>query len=188
MNQVTVFVVPGTLIFLELFSGTEFLADAENTGEDAIRRDLQIGGEKGTPVEIFHCTALEAEDVVDWGNHQIEILGPINEAAGRLFALAAMTGINKVSEGLESKFSYRRSVYIKHAEQGLGLVRVGEIRIIEHDENLEDHAEVGANWVIRAGDGDFIREVKTSHCNDSRQYDKMINNKRDIRRNQDGTV
>ena len=41
MNQVAVFVVPGTLILLELFAGTELFADAEDAGEDAVGRNLE---------------------------------------------------------------------------------------------------------------------------------------------------
>ena len=44
--------------------------------------------------------------------------------------------------------------YIKHSEQGFRLIRVGEIRVIEHHEDLENRAEVGANGVFDAGDGD----------------------------------
>ena len=154
MNQVAVLVVPTALVLLQLLAGAELFPDAEHAGEDAIRRDLEIGGEESAPVEVIRSTALEAEDVVDRGNHQVEVLLPIDEAAGRLFALAAMSRVHEVSEGLESKFSFRRSVYIKHSDQGLALVRVREIRIIEHDEDLEDHAEIGADGIFSAGDSD----------------------------------
>ena len=154
MNQVAVFVVPSTFIFLELFSGAEFLADAEGTGKDALGRYFQIGGKEGPPVEIFRCTALEAEDVVDRGNHQVEVLLPVYETAGRLFALAAMARVHEVSEGLEGGLGIRRLVYIKHPEQGFGLVRIRQIRIIQHDKDFEDHAEVRAGGIFGAGDGD----------------------------------
>ena len=42
----------------------------------------------------------------------------------------------------------------KHSEQGFGFVAVGEIRVIEHDEDLEDHAVVGADRVALAGNFD----------------------------------
>ena len=162
MHEVAIFVVPGTLVLLELFAGAEFLTNAEHPGEDALRRDFQVSGQEGMPVEIVRGSALEAENVVDRGNHQVKVLGPIYETAGRLFALVPMTRINEVSEGPESGFCVRRSVpfwasfasYIKHPEQGCGLVCIGEIRIIEHDEDLEDHAEVRADRVFTAGDGD----------------------------------
>ena len=78
MNQVTVFVVPGTFVLLQLLAGAELLADAEHTGEDALRWDLQIGGEESAPVEIFRSTALKAENMVDRGNHQVKVLLPVN--------------------------------------------------------------------------------------------------------------
>ena len=102
MHEVAVFVVPGTFVLLELFAGAELFADAEHTGKDTLRRDLQIGREEGPPVEVIRCTALEAEDVVDRGNHQVEILRPVYETTGRLFALAAVTWIYEIGEGLES--------------------------------------------------------------------------------------
>ena len=91
MNQVAVLVVPTTLVLLQLLAGAELFPDAEHAGKDALRRDLQIGGEEGAPVKVFHRSALEAENMVDRGNHQVEVLRPIDEAAGRLFALAAVT-------------------------------------------------------------------------------------------------
>ena len=39
----------------------------------------------------------------------------------------------------------------KHSEQGFGLVRVGEVRIVEHDEDLEDYTVIGADRVALAG-------------------------------------
>ena len=160
MNQVAVFVVPAALVLLQLLTGAELLADSEHTGKDALGRYFQIGGKEGPPVEIFRCTALEAEDVVDRGNHQVEVLLPVDQTAGRLFALAAMTRIHEVGEGLESKFGIWRALGIKHTEQSFRLVRVREIRIIEHNKDLEDHAEISANWVFHAGDGDGIRKRK----------------------------
>ena len=91
MHEVAVFVVPGTFVLLELFAGAELFADAEHTGEDALRRDLQIGREEGPPVEVLRCTALKTEDVIDRGDHQVKVLLPVNETGGRLFALAAVT-------------------------------------------------------------------------------------------------
>ena len=99
--------------------------------------------------------------MVDRGNHQVEVLLPIDEAAGRLFALAAMSRVHEVSEGLESKFSFRRSVYIKYPEQSFGLVCVRKIRIIEHDEDLEDHTEIGADGKSKAADFYFIWQAKS---------------------------
>ena len=154
MHEVAVFVVPGTFVLLELFAGAEFLTNAEHAGEDTLGRYFQIGGKEGPPVERFRCPALEAENVIDRSNHQIEVLLPINQAAGRLFALASMARVHEVSKGLESSIGIWRSVYIKHSDQGLALVRVREIRIIEHDEDLEDHAEIGADGIFSAGDSD----------------------------------
>ncbi len=154
MNQVAVLVVPTALVLLQLLAGAELLPNAEHAGEDALRRDLQIGGEEGAPVKVFHRPALEAENMVDRGNHQVEILRPVNQAAGRLFALAAMTGIHEVSEGLESSFWIWRALGIKHTEQRFRLVRVREIRIIEHNKDLEDHAEISSDKIFSAGDGD----------------------------------
>ena len=107
--------------------------------------------------------AIKTKDVIDWGDHEVEILGPIYER--RLFfplGLLAVPRINEVSEGLEGSLGILGPVpfwasfasYIKHPEQGCGLVCIGEIRIIEHDEDLEDHAEVRADRVFTAGDGD----------------------------------
>ena len=39
-------------------------------------------------------------------------------------------------------------LHIEHAEQGFGLVGVGEVRIVQHDEDFEDHAEIGARLVF----------------------------------------
>ena len=166
MHEVAVFAVPAALIFLQLFAGAELFPDAKDTGKDALRRDLKIGGQKGMPVEIICRAAFKAENVIDGRNHEIKVLGPIYETAGRLFALVPMTRINEVSEGPESGFCVRRSVpfwasfasYIKHPEQGCGLVCIGEIRIIKHHEDLKDGTKIGAYGVFDAGDGDGIRK------------------------------
>ena len=76
MHEVAIAVVPLFLIFLELFAGAELFTDAEHTGKDALGRDLQIGGEEGAPVEVRQAAALGVEDVVDRGDHEVEILGP----------------------------------------------------------------------------------------------------------------
>lgn len=163
MHEVAIFVVPGTLVLLELFAGAKFLTNAEHAGEDALRRDFQVSGQEGMPVKEVHGSALKAENVVDRGDHQVKVLGPIYER--RLFyplGLLAATWIYKVGKGLEGCFGILGPVpfwasfasYIKHPEQGCGLVCIGEIRIIEHDEDLEDHAEVRADRVFTAGDGD----------------------------------
>ena len=163
MHEVAIFVVPGTLVLLELFAGAEFLTNAEHAGEDALRRDFQVSSQEGMPVEIIHGSALKAENVVDRGNHKVEVLGPIYER--RVFfplGLLAVPRIYEVSKGLEGSLGILGPVpfwasfasYIKHPEQGCGLVCIGEIRIIEHDEDLEDHAEVRADRVFTAGDGD----------------------------------
>ena len=154
MDQVTVFVVPAAFVLLQLFSGAELLPNSEHAGEDALWWDLQIGGEEGPPVEGICRAALKAEDVVDRGNHQIKVLLPINETPGRLFALTTVTRVNEIGEGLESSIGIWRSVYIKHSDQGLSLIRIGEIRIVEHDEDLEDYTEIGADGIFSAGDGD----------------------------------
>ena len=154
MHEVAIFVVPGTLVLLELFAGAEFLTNAEHAGEDALRRDFQVSSQEGMPVKEVHGSALKAENVVDRGDHQVKVLGPIYETAGRRFALVTMTRINEVSEGPESGFCVRRSVYIKHPKQGFRLVRVGEIRVIEHHKDLKDGAEVGADGVFDSGDRD----------------------------------
>ena len=148
---------------LQLFAGAELFADAEDTGKDALRRNFHIGGEEGMPVEIVRRPALEAEDVIDRGDHEVEVLGPIYK--GRLFfplSLLAVPRIYEVSKGLEGSLGILGPVpfwasfasYIKHPEQGCGLVCIGEIRVVEHDEDLEDHAEVRADRVFTAGDGD----------------------------------
>ena len=36
----------------------------------------------------------------------------------------------------------------KHSEQGFSFVRVGEVRVIEHDEDLEDDTVIGADRVF----------------------------------------
>ena len=163
MHQITVFAVPGTLVLLQLFAGAELFPDAEHPGEDALRRDFQVGGQERAPVEIVRRSALKAENVIDGGDHEVEVLLPVDEAR-RLFPLAllAVPRIYEVSKGLEGSLGILGPVpfwasfasYIKHPEQGCGLVCIGEIRIIEHDEDLEDHAEVRADRVFTAGDGD----------------------------------
>ncbi len=154
MNQVTVFVVPAALVLLQLLAGAELLADTEHAGEDTFGWDLQIGGEKGSPVEVIRCTALETENMVDRGDHQVKVLLPVNETGGRLLALAAVTWVHEVGEGLEGGLCVRRALGIEHSKQGFGLVHIGEVRIVEHDEDLEDHAEIGADGIFSAGDGD----------------------------------
>ena len=155
MHEVAVFVVPGTFVLLELFAGAELFADAEHTGKDALRRDLQIGGQEGSPVKIVRCPALEAENVIDRRDHEVEVLGPIDQAGavrGRRFG--SLSRIHKVRKGLEGCRRILGSVYIKRPKQGFRLVRVGEIRVIEHDEDLEDGAEVGADGVFDSVDRD----------------------------------
>ena len=154
MHEVAVLVVPAALVLLQLLAGAELLTDAEHAGKDTLRWDLQIGGEEGPPVEGICRAALKAEDVVDRGDHQVEVLGPVNQAAGRLLGLASMTRFYKVGEGLESSFWIWRALGIKHTEQSFRLVRVREIRIIEHNKDLEDHAEIGADGIFSAGDSD----------------------------------
>ena len=158
MHEVAVFVVPGTFVLLELFAGAELFADAEHAGKDALRRDFQIGGQEGTPVEIVRRPALEAEDMIDGCNHKVEVLGPINEAgAVRGRCLRGLSWIHEVGEGLEGCRRILGSVpfwasfasYIKHPEQGFRFVGVGEIRVIEHHKDLKDGAEVGADLVLR---------------------------------------
>ena len=79
MDQVTVFVVPAAFVLLQLLAGAELLADTEHAGEDTLRRDLQIGGEEGPPVEVIYRPALKAEDVIDRSDHQVEVLLPVKE-------------------------------------------------------------------------------------------------------------
>ena len=38
----------------------------------------------------------------------------------------------------------------KHSEQGFGFVRFGKVRIVEHDEDLEDDTVIGADRVFDA--------------------------------------
>ena len=160
MHEIAIFVVPGTLVLLELPAGAELFADAEDTGENALRRDLQIGGEEGAPVEVRQAAALGFQDVIDGGDHQVEVLLPINEAGGRLFPLAAMTRINEVSKCLEGSCWILRSVYIEHPDQGFGFIRVSEIRIIKHGEDLKNNTEVGADGEFVRADLDFCWQVK----------------------------
>ena len=47
--------------------------------------------------------------------------------------------------------------YIKHSEQGFRLIRVGEIRVIQHHKDLKDGTEVSTDGVFSAGDGHGIR-------------------------------
>ena len=155
MHQVPVFAVPAALILLQLFAGAELFPDAEHTGEDALRRDFQIGSQEGMPVEIVRRSALEAENVINGGDHEIEVLLPVDER--RLFfplLLLAAARVHKIDEGLERGFGIRWAFDVEHPEQGFGLIRVGEIRVVEHHEDLEDRAEVGANRVFFAGDDD----------------------------------
>ena len=57
---------------------------------------------------------------------------------------------------MHSRYEYlpRKHLYIKHPKQGFRLVRVGEIRVIEHHKDLKDGAEVGADGVFDSGDRD----------------------------------
>ena len=77
--EVHITAVPLLFVFLELFAGAKLFADAEDAGEDAVGRDLEIGGEEGVPVEMVQGTDLAAEDVVDGRDHEVEVLGPIND-------------------------------------------------------------------------------------------------------------
>ena len=150
MHQITVAVVPAAFVLLELFAGAELLTDAEHTGEDALRRDLQIGGEEGAPVEVWQAAALGVEDVVDRGDHQVEVLGPRDEAGMGLLLIPATAWISEADKRGYRCLGIRGTLNVKHPEQGFGLIRVGEIRIVEHDENLKDRAEVGADRVFDA--------------------------------------
>ena len=102
VHQVTVLVVPAALVLLQLLAGAELLPNAEHAGKDTLRWDLQICGEKGPPMEVFRRAALKTENMVDRGDHQVKVLLPINQASRRLFALASMTWIYEIGEGLES--------------------------------------------------------------------------------------
>ena len=49
---------------------------------------------------------------------------------------------------LDGSGNVRRPLHVEHADQSLGLVRIGEVGIREHHEDLEDHAEVGADSIF----------------------------------------
>ena len=101
------------------------------------------------PVELLHTSAFRAEDVVNRGDHQVKVLLPTdNMLGGGLFAFAAAARVDEFCEGFDSSLSVWWALHIEHADQGFGLVGVGEIRVIEHDEDLEDDAEIGADSIF----------------------------------------
>ena len=103
MNQIAIAVIPLLLVLLELFAGTELFPDAEDAGEDAVRRDLEIGGEESVPVEMIQGTDLAAEDVVYGCDHEVEVLLPRDEsdvAGSQVFIFASW--IDEATEGLDS--------------------------------------------------------------------------------------
>ena len=105
------------------------------------------------PVQVRHAAALGAQHVVDRPDQQREVVRPVHESgAGRL--PPRRTGVRKVPEGLQRRGDVRRPLLVEHAEQGFGLVGVGEGRVREHHEDFEDHPEVRADGVLPAGDGD----------------------------------
>ena len=141
------------LPFLELLAGSELFADAERLGEDAVRADLHIRREEGVPVQVRHAAALGAQHVVDRPDQQREVVRPVHESgAGRLPRRRAR--IRKVPEGLQRRGDVRGSLLIEHAEQGFGLVGVGQGRVREHHKDLQNYPEVRADGVLPAGDGD----------------------------------
>jgi hypothetical protein len=175
VDEGTVFQIPGTFVLFELLSIAEFFTYAKDKGEDALRRDFHIGGEKGMPVEIWKAPAFSIQDVIDRGNHQVEVLLPIDEA-DTLFRCASipLPRIHKFRKGADRFSDVLRTVEIEHPEEGFGLIGVGEIGVIKHDEDLEDHAEVGADGEGAAGDGNSIRKNEIHHCKYKGDYDKMI--------------
>ena len=152
MHEVAIAVVPLFLIFLELFAGAELLTDAEHTGEDALRRDLQIGGEEGAPVEVRQAAALGVQDVIDRRDHQVEVLGPRDEAGMGLLLIPATAWISEADKRGYRCLGIRGALYVEHPDQGFGFVRIGEIRVIEHGEDLEDRAEVSTDLIRPAID------------------------------------
>ena len=167
MHEVAIAVVPLFLIFLELPAGAELFTDAEHTGEDALRRDLQIGGEEGAPVEVRQAAALGVQDVIDRRDHQVEVLGPRDEAGMGLLLIPATAWISEADKRGYRCLGIRWALYVEHPDHGFGLIRVGEIRIVEHDENLEDHTEVGA---------DPIRPAVEFNCGWQRKHQKSTQN------------
>ena len=153
INQISIFAVPLLFVFLQLPTGAELFPDAEYAGKDTVWRDLEIGGEEGMPVEMVQGTDLAAEDVVDGCDHEIEVLLPGDESGisgSQIFIFASW--IDEATEGLDSSHWIWRLVYIKHPNEGLGFVAVGEVRVIKHDKDLEDDAVIGADRVALAGD------------------------------------
>ena len=59
----------------------------------------------------------------------------------------------------------RGALYVEHPDEGFGFIRVGEIRIIEHGEDLKDRAEVGA---------DLIRPAIDFNCCWQRKHKKIL--------------
>ena len=70
------------------------------------------------------------------------------------------TRIDEFYKSSNRGFGIRRTCHIEHPEEGFGLVRVGDFQVIEHHEDLEDHAEVGADGIIDAGDGDGSGQIE----------------------------
>ena len=153
IDQVHITSIPLLFCFIELFALTELFADAEDAGEDAVWRDLKISGEEGVPVEMVQGTDLTAEDVVDGCDHEVEVLGP-GDKSGAMFcrSFVYVSRVYKIGEGLESCRRILGLVYIKHPNEGLGFVAVGEVRIVEHDEDLEDDTVVCADGIAPAVD------------------------------------
>ena len=61
----------------------------------------------------------------------------------------------------------RWALYVEHPDEGFGFIRVGEIRIIEHGEDLEDRAEVST---------DLIRPAIDFNCGWQRKHKKSTQN------------
>ena len=150
MHEVAIAVVPAAFVLLELFAGAELFADTKHTGEDALRRDLQIGGEEGAPVEVRQAAALGVEDVIDRGDHEVEVLRPRDEAGMGLLLIPATAWISEADKRGYRCLGIRGTLNVKHPEQGFSFVAVGEVRVIEHDEDLEDDAVIGADRVFDA--------------------------------------
>ena len=152
MHQIAVFLVPGTLVLLQFPAGAELFADAEYTGENALRRDLQIGGEESAPVEIRQAAALGVQDVIDRGNHEVEVLRPRDEAGMWLLLIPATAWISEADKRGYRCLGIRWALYVEHPDEGFRFIRVGEVRVIEHDEDLEDDTVIGADLIRPAVD------------------------------------
>ena len=157
LHQIRVLPEEVPLPFLQLLPGAELLPDAEHLGEDAPGVHVHVGGKKGVPVEVRGAAAFHAQNVVHRTRDEGKVMLPADEAGA--FSPPpgfCPSGLQKVQEGADCGVCVLRrgTVLIEHPEEGLGFVDVGEVRVLQHHEDLQNHPEVRPNVIFSAGNGD----------------------------------